>query len=74
VADRTGSAGLVVVAIVVAGAASRVMVVDALVGHAAGVPAGTAQLLQRRESLIIDREVRAATNIASANADCHVGG
>jgi len=38
------------------------------------VPAGTAQLLERRESLVIDREVRAAKRIASVNADERVSG
>jgi hypothetical protein len=47
------------VVMIVAGAARTVMLIDVLCGHAAGVPAGAAPLLERRESLVVDRGVRA---------------
>jgi hypothetical protein len=45
---------------IVVGVARTAMVIDAFVGHAAGVPAGTAPLLKRRESLVVERGGRAA--------------
>lgn len=50
------------------------MVMDAFVGHAAGVPAGAAPLVERRESLVVDRGGRAARGIAGVNAGGRIDG